>query len=323
MAGAMAGSAVLIAREQARDLEIVTVTINNACNLRCPHCYLQYEAENRNMMAWSDVNHILQSHFRHLCIVGKEPLVNSRAAAFTSQLTEAVVSAGRSISLITNGLNLRLLDAETFRRIGWIDVSLDGGPDSYSNYRGGSYSKLVKGIEYARRNGLRDLRILHTVSSGNVDATDEAIRAALSFEPRYVVVSPFQATRAAGTQTVAMVPPSRLLNVLEQARAHASDKVWLTLDRSYVTRFNDHDAMARLKELFGSCFMYVDTDPIDRGIIRVTHDGLVLSPFESVHTADYKTHGRPLQQRSLSDWYRRILTEVAPRNPQLMLSGTH
>ena len=312
MAGAMAGSAVLMAPSKARDLEIVTVTINNSCNLRCPHCYLQYVTGQRDLIDWTSVSHIFKSHFRHLCIVGKEPLANRYAAELTSRIVAFAVDAGRSVSFITNGLNLRLLDAIAFGHLSWIDVSLDGGPESYATYRGGSYSKLVKGIEYARENGLRDLRILHTVSSGNIDATDEAFQAASSFGPRYIIVSPFQSTRSDGSQTVTMVSPSKLLEVMEGARMHADERVWLTLDRGYVTHYDEMDVVDRLRRLFGVRFLYVDSDPIDRGIIRVTHDGLVLSPFESLNTADYRSHGRPLRQRSLNEWYQRILAETVP-----------
>src|ERR1022692_1029770 len=105
MAGAMAGSAVLTARDRVRELGIVTLTINNSCNLHCPHCYLQYAGENGDLIEWDDVSHILESRFNHLCIVGKEPLADRRAADVTSRLVTAAVDMGRSCSFITNGLN--------------------------------------------------------------------------------------------------------------------------------------------------------------------------------------------------------------------------
>jgi len=311
MVGAMAGSAVLAARDKARQLEIVTLTINNSCNLRCPHCYLQYASENGDLIQWDNISHVLDSRFSHLCIAGKEPLSNKHAAALTSRLVAVVADTGRTSSFITNGLNLRLLDVGTFKRLDWLDVSVDGSSETYAEYRGGSYSKLVRGIEYARDSGLRDLRILHTVSSGNLKATGEALDAALSFQPQHVVVSSFQATRHDGYQGVTMVPPSTLLRALENAAAHLDSRIWLTLDSGYVEYFGDSEAVSLAGELFGDRFLYVDSDPIDRGIIRVTYDGLVLSPFESVHTADYSQCGRPLRDRSLTEWYQTILAEAS------------
>jgi MoaA/NifB/PqqE/SkfB family radical SAM enzyme len=311
MAGAMAGSAVLNALCKSDVLEIVTLTINNACNLRCPHCYLQYGVTNGELINWANVHHVLESPFRHLCIVGKEPLANRRAAALTARLVAATVDTGRSCSLITNGLNLRLLDACTFKQLSWMDVSTDGGPDSYAAYRGGNYAKLVEGINHARASGLRSLRILHTVSSGNLDATAETLKAALSFEPQYVIVSPFQATRHDGIQNVSMVSPSDILHALESTGAGRDGRVWFALDSGYIRHFNDNEAVRRAIELFGERLIYVDSDPIDRGIIRVTYDGLVLSPFESVNTADYDVVGRPLRERSLSDWYQGIRAGIS------------
>jgi len=321
MAGAMAGSAILVAQNKVREMGIVTLTVNNSCNLRCPHCYLQYAAEDNLLIDWADISHIFESRFRHLCIVGKEPLSNRRSAALTSRLVSAAADTGRSSSFITNGLNLRLLDAGTFGRLSWLDVSLDGGPRSYAAYRGGSYSKLTQGIGHARDSGLRDLRILHTVSSGNLEATDEALEAALSFKPQHVVISPFQTTRHDGSQSVAMVSPSALLRALEDAGAHTDSRIWLTLDRGYAMHFRDDEAVSYLRKIFGDRCVYVDSDPIDRGLIRVTYDGLVLSPFESVHTAEYAQHGRPLRKRSLSEWYQTILAEASLAQRQLALGA--
>jgi hypothetical protein len=190
-------------------------------------------------------------------------------------------------------------------------VSIDGSPKTYAGYRGGSYLKLSRGIDYARGSGLHDLRILHTISSGNLDATEDALEAALSFRPRHVIVSPFQTTRHDGNQRVAMVHPSALLSALEHAGAHADSRIWLVFDRRYIMHFGDTDTVRHASELFGDRFRYIDSDPIDRGIIRVTYDALVLSPFESIDTADYSLCGRPLRVRPLDEWYQTILTEAS------------
>lgn len=300
----MAGSALLAARNRSDKLEIVTLTINNACNLRCPHCYLQYESDMHGCMKWSDVEHVLDSDFRHLAIVGKEPLANREAAHLTARLVEAASLSGRTCSLITNGLNLPLLGQRTLEQLTWLDVSIDSGPADYGGYRGGSYAKLARGIAYAKAAGLRDLRILHTVSSGNLAGTTAALQAALDFAPEHVVISPFQETRPDGRQSVAMVCGSSLLSALERAGAHDDSRMWLTFDSGYASQFGT--SVKRASAMFADRFIYVDSDPIERGLIRVTYDGLVLSPLESIHTSDYRSIGRPLRERALGDWYRHI-----------------
>jgi hypothetical protein len=311
MAGAMAGSAVLNAPARSSVLHTVTLTINDSCNLSCPHCYLQYGA-GAGELGWEDAERILASPARHFAIVGKEPLASRRSAALTARFVDAVARSGRTVSIITNGLNLRLLDDATIAQLSWVDISIDGSRESYQSYRGGSFQRLAEGIADARRRGLRDLRILHTVSAGNLADTGAALATALDFSPTAIVVSPFQATRANGVQRVSMVAPDALLDAMESSGAAANSAVWLALDSGYTGgAVLDRARVARALALFGERFIYVTSDPIDRGLIRVTFDGLVLSPFESVHTSDYARVGRPLGQRPLEDWHRMLLMQRA------------
>lgn len=311
MAGAMAGSAVLNAPSASSVLHTVTLTINDSCNLSCPHCYLQYGAGAGELL-WEDAERVLASPARHFAIVGKEPLASRRSAALTSQFVDAVTRSGRTVSIITNGLNLRMLQDETISKLSWIDISIDGSRESYASYRGGSFERLATGIADARQRGLQDLRILHTISAENIVETTDAMMTALDFSPSAIIVSPFQATRANGAQSAIMVSPDALLDEMEASGAASNPKVWLALDSGYTGgAILDRQRVERAVALFGDRFIYVSSDPLDRGLIRVTFDGLVLSPFESVHTADYARVGRPLRQRSLEDWYRLLLVQQA------------
>jgi MoaA/NifB/PqqE/SkfB family radical SAM enzyme len=315
MGGAMAGSAICFARPTADSLDVVTLTINNVCNLSCPHCYLQYTGET-SLIDWANVLHVLKATFRHLCIVGKEPLANRASADLVRRLVLEATSAGRSVSLITNGLNLPFLDAETLTNLSWLDVSMDAGRLSYKAYRGGSYNKLSRGIEYALRHGLRDLRILHTVSSANVGVLRDMVNAAFDVDCRLVVISPFQATRASGEQSVAMIPPSKLLDALIDTGVAEDIRLRLVLDLGYLSHFGNTEVVESATRMFGERFINIGSDPIDRGIIRVTYDGLVLSPLESINTIDYSKFGRPLAQRSLDDWFQIIRGEAQHTSSQ-------
>lgn len=312
MAGAMAGSAILNAQETADRLRFLTLTINNTCNLQCPHCYLQYAAPEHGMLSRADKDHILASSFEYLCIVGKEPLANSASAAATAALIHAASDCGRKCTLITNGLNLPLLEAEALRRLDAVDVSLDGGPIGYRAYRGGSFDKLRRGIVHAHKHGVKSLRILLTVSSGNLDYVDEAIEAARMLGAEHIVVSPFQATRHQGRQSVDMVEPETLIETLAAAGAEGDCPIWLTLDRRYLACFDAPEALQRAAHVFGERLIYVDSDPVDRGMLRVTYDGLVLSPFESVDTACYSAAPRILRERSLDEWYGIVRRQAVP-----------
>src|SRR4051812_33903172 len=109
MGGAMAGSAICSARSASDDLDMVTLTINNVCNLSCPHCYLQYGGET-SLIGPDNVFRVMSSSFRHLCIVGMEPLANRASSDVVSELVTKATTLGKTVSLITNGLNLPFLD---------------------------------------------------------------------------------------------------------------------------------------------------------------------------------------------------------------------
>jgi MoaA/NifB/PqqE/SkfB family radical SAM enzyme len=322
MGGAMAGSAICSAHSKANWLDMVTLTINNVCNLSCPHCYLEYDNHD-SLIDWNDVQRVLASSFRHLCIVGKEPLANRASAALVTRIVEAAVNSGRSASLITNGLNLPFLDTETLSNLAWLDVSVDASPYSYGPYRGGSYAKLSRGIKYALRCGIDDLRILHTVSSANIEMLREMVSTAFDIGSRMVVISPFQITHAARDQRVAMVPPEELLRALGDTGFADDPRLRFILDVGYLRHFSGDDVVESATRMLGERFINVETDPIDRGIIRVTYDGLVLTPLESVHTADYPRFGRPLSRHNLSDWFRIIRDESNLSSPQPVVASCH
>ena len=123
--GAFAGSAALLCRELRPDLSVVTLTMNNSCNLKCPHCYLQY-AEQDAYVAPFVVEAIARSRAEAVAIVGMEPLKNSRSVAELGLIVEAVKASGKKVGLVTNGLNAHLLPTNIARLLDWVDVSVDG-----------------------------------------------------------------------------------------------------------------------------------------------------------------------------------------------------
>jgi MoaA/NifB/PqqE/SkfB family radical SAM enzyme len=314
MGGAMAGSAICSSPSMSYELDTVTLTVNNTCNLDCPHCYLQYGG-GPQFLSLADLERVLASQFRHLCIVGKEPLANAASADLVARMVGRVAELGRSTSIITNGLNLRLLPVEALARLAWVDISLDSSPELYSSYRGGSFSKLSRGIEFARRHGLQDLRILNAIAAQNIVQLDAMLEGSFAFCPTMVVISPFQQTRAQGRQFVAMVHPRELYRAVAASRFRDRADLRIILDAGYLNNFAGAEWLRPFEDTFGSRMTLVATDPIDRGLIRVTYDGLVLSPLESVHTDDYSRLGRRLADMPLNDWF------YAVRNEKLADAG--
>ena len=79
MAGAIAGTALVnYAPHTSKQLSTITLTVNNLCNLQCPHCYLQYDGEENKYIGSEVLEHLYKADFKHLVIVGKEPFVNKK-----------------------------------------------------------------------------------------------------------------------------------------------------------------------------------------------------------------------------------------------------
>ena len=116
-------------------LHTISLTVNNICNMGCEHCYLSFKNSTRDYICEELVGKIYDTDFNHLAIVGKEPLFDKIHAKKTRELINKFFKKGISISMITNGKNLHLLNAESLKKISHLDVSFDGGPKTYSNNR--------------------------------------------------------------------------------------------------------------------------------------------------------------------------------------------
>lgn len=314
----MAGSTILAAKQRRASLSTVALTVNNHCNLACPHCYLQYAPDGEDCRLISDrvARHVLEADFEHLAIVGKEPFVDRASTEVVRRLTQAAHSAGRTVSAITNGLNLDLVDDATLALFSWLDVSMDGGASSYASYRGGSWAKLRNRCLNLHGRGLRELRVLNTLSLQTVAHVDDMVVSARELGASKICFSPFQPTSSNGVQTDGVVGLTEML--AQMAPFSADADIHLILDLGYLSQLGPrcpNDALSELAGRFGDRFHLVNSDPIDRGIIRVTYDGWVMTPLESVHTGGSAYHriARPVLGKRLSDWFAVLLEEAARR----------
>jgi hypothetical protein len=301
MAGAMAGTAILDA-QLTESLQTVTLTINNDCNLSCPHCYLQYESE-RSVINDDLISFVCNHDFKHLAIVGKEPLYNSASLAVCEKIAKLAATNCKTVSLITNGLNLSLINPSLLKSLSYIDLSLDGGPRSYSKYRQGSLSKILSGLEHLRRNGFTDVNALHVLSTATVSNVDDMMRVNEFFDFRRVMFSPYVPTSNFGTNAVNAVDIEELLFRLSESELFMTEpKAVLLVGTENVPLGSGNVGDVReLAEMYGMLakIHYVAEDPLLYGIIRMTFDGYVLTPYQSLHTVDYRDVGYDLSNVDL------------------------
>ncbi len=314
MTGAMAGSTVLHFDERTDTLRVVTLTVNNLCNLRCPHCYLQYDGDS-DCISDDLARLVTEADYEHLAIVGKEPLVNRTAAKRCQDLITRAAATGKSVSLITNGLGLAYLPAQVLSDLAWIDVSLDGGPSTYAMYRGASYSRLSRNLNWLFGNGFEEVNALNTLSYSNIGAVDDMMLAGDEFPFKRILFSPYVETLNQGSNSAAFLPLETLCSALRGSEQFlASIRASLILGAHTYSQFgvsrNQIDGLLRRHFLHDKTVI-VNDDPLNLGILRVTYDGLVLTPYESLHTAKYLQVGRSLTSPGeLSRHYRRLVSDV-------------
>lgn len=295
MAGAIAGTAVLHLTGHSDRLRVVTLTVNNICNLQCPHCYLQYEGPN-SFVEERVLDIVCESEFSHLAIVGKEPLVNQSTADRCRDLIFKCVAQGKTVSLITNGHGLRHLDQETLSLLSWIDVSFDGGPQTYTSYRHAPYERLKRNIQWLQDCGYERVNAMFALSNCNLGFINDLMAVEQEMRFERLVFSPYVVTLNHGANFVSPVSLEQFCLALTRSQAFmTSSKALALLDsRAFsgvnMTTIRTHISKLGLLEKTA----LVENDPLDLGILRVTYDGLVLTPYESLDTINYRSVGRPL-----------------------------
>lgn len=310
MAGAMAGSAVLAFPPESSTLHTVTVTVNNDCNLQCPHCYLQYNGTS-GLIAPHIVDAIFASGTKQICIVGKEPLASSRVVSVTQDILFRASESGRVSSIVTNGLNLNLLSYEAIDAITWIDVSIDAGRAGYKAYRGGSMAKLVRNLKRVSAYAPRKLRIVNTLSRQNVSQLAEMITLGKEVGAERIVFSPFQSTDSSGPQTTTMLTPAQYLDAVTFFIDDTS--VLFTMDAKYLANFMLPESVSAFAEYCIAACRFPDRlliavrDPIGQGVLRLSYDGLVMTPFESIDTSNYRHAMRFGRGTTLDDAFAQLL----------------
>jgi hypothetical protein len=295
MAGAIAGTAVLHLAGRSDRLKVVTLTVNNICNLQCSHCYLQYDAQN-TFVDERITNILCESEFSHLAIVGKEPLVNQNTADQCRDLILKSVAQGKTVSLITNGHGLRYLTPETLSLLAWIDVSFDGGPQTYTAYRHAPYERLKQNVQWLKDCGYDRINAMFALSACNLVFVDDMMTIEREMQFERLVFSPYVVTSNYGVNAVSPVSLEQFCLALADSQAFMlSSKALALLDARAFSGVNMGMIRNQVRKLgLSKKTFLVENDPLNLGILRVTYDGLVLTPYESLDTKNYRSVGRPL-----------------------------
>ena len=296
MAGATAGSATTYFNQVSDSLRVLTLTINNRCNLSCPHCYLQYDGD-QTCISEDLISTVLASQFAHLAIVGKEPLVDAQSVGISERLIFDCVRSGRTVSFITNGMGLVRLQPEALASTEWIDVSLDAGPETYHKYRKANYQKVVEQANRALSSGLKTLNALHTLSSTNLKCVEDMVAVSKDVPWSKIIFSPFVHARNHGRTLVSPVSLNDLFSTLSNSSAFMECEKAILLLGEDAFREQGLNANQILNEAskagLSSKLTLLSHDPLELGYLRLTYDGRIMTPYQSLHPADYHLAGIP------------------------------
>ena len=294
MAGAIAGTAILHApKENEGKLHTVTLTVNNSCNFECPHCYLQYSGPNTTLSI-EDAGRVLDSDFSHLVIVGKEPTLSP-------EIVEYLVKENfkRKTSMISNGLKLDNISQERLNDLTYIDISFDGGPETYSQRRKADFRIIIENIFKAYTAGAKHFNALHTLYAENTKNIKDMMRIEESF-PHFetIAFSPYKVPHNHGSVSVSKNSIKEIFEALVNNNAFMdSSKTRLLLTNSDLTSGNPKKMLSNLEtyELKDKVF-YVG-NPLDMGFIRVNYDGRVIAPDDATHPLLYRLKGYSIKDK--------------------------
>lgn len=291
MAGAIAGTAILKTGGKHDTLNTVSLTINNSCNLHCGHCYLQYKSDN-NLISDEVVKLVLKNEFSHLAIVGKEPLVNKASIEMLCFIVEKCEEKGISVSFITNGVNLSNLPIEIIPSLNYIDVSFDGGIGSYNNYRKGDIVEIFDGIDYCLRHGLKEVNALHTICDQTIGVVSECVRLKEYIPFKTILFTPYLTTKNYGENKVSTIPLLEIIKEMDDNDIfNNTDEALLLIDNYHIEQ--DGLSIDYLEKTIAEVsnkkkYLVYKDDPVFYGIIRITYDGYILSPRQSLNTRLYQ-----------------------------------
>lgn len=300
MAGAIAGTAILYApKEKTNSLHTVTLTINNVCDGTCPHCYLQYDGR-EGTISKEHAEKILEADFKHLAIVGKEPCLNSELVRYFAMENSR---KGRKTSIVTNGMNLHSLSKDTLERLDYIDVSFDGGPNTYAGRRGRDFKEVITNLEQAfKGTNLTNFNALHTLYSENLGNLDDMVKLQELFPFGNIAFSLYKVPYNHGSVHVTR---ASLLEEVVPALAKSSSfrnspKTRLLISSLDLTTGNPRKFFDEIEWHGLTNKLHYVRNPLHHGFIRVTYDGKVLTPNDAIHPILYNVKGYSLKDHGFN-----------------------
>jgi GTP 3',8-cyclase len=186
-----------------RHITYLRVSVTDRCNLRCVYCMpaegIQWRPHS-DILRYEEIAEVVRmaagQGVREVRLTGGEPLVRPNLTALVKMIAE--IPEIEDISLTTNGLLLGALAPELAEAgLKRVNISLDTlKPDRFERLtRGGSFDKVMKGIEAAQAADLNPIKINAVVVRGvNDDEMEDMARLSIDcgWHVRFIELMPIQ-----------------------------------------------------------------------------------------------------------------------------------
>ncbi len=162
----------------------VTLVVNNTCNLKCAHCYLQVEKLTAPALSEGEwqrlIDSIAEVNPELICLSGKEVFVGEQGGRLLSYLREARdrTDASSRVGVISNGtLISRHRETILGARPSYFDISLDGIESDHDAVRGeGAFAKAWPNVVWAAETFGQNFFVNLTVQKQNFERLTDAVR---------------------------------------------------------------------------------------------------------------------------------------------------
>jgi radical SAM protein with 4Fe4S-binding SPASM domain len=166
----------LLAQAPKPSLRYLELQINDTCNLRCKHCYIDNEA--RSELSPEQVREVLAEFEKmqglRVMLTGGEPLLHTRFAEINEMLPDFFL---RKV-LFTNGVLLKKDQLKSLK-VDEIQISIDGLERAHDSIRGaGAFSRSLEALRHALDAGF-DVSIstmVHRENLGDFDSMESMFK---------------------------------------------------------------------------------------------------------------------------------------------------
>lgn len=250
------------------------VMINTACNMKCPTCYLgagkAVPVQNQTMSLDLAGRLANLSDLDGVAIIGTEPLLDDQSIDVINAFCSKIKT-----HIITNGLNLARYAKRI--KVSRIDISLDGGPKTYS--RNGSFEVIQRGVEKWRGISSGEVFALHILHEENISNIRDMLEGSRLLGVKQTFFSPYVKTLGGYAET----SPVKTTRIVQALRPFIGEQWKLLLDPYHaIFEWREWEVIKQEVEPLGDNLLLIDFDPGDR-VRRITIDGSEKHPFMALH----------------------------------------